>query len=440
MILFYSEDLTPRIQYIAQVIFSEILNIEVSFTNNSNEFQNFDLPKINYSNTKFGNEIFIKPHGLLQENTISKPTINPVDYLNEKYFFESSDNSLFPFDPFAAAFYLVSRYEEYNETELDKFNRYPASKSILSRYNLLQKPVVNIWAKMLKNALTAKYPTLVFPENKFKFISTIDIDNAWAYLNKGFWRTGGAIFKSLFSGNFSEILSRVKVLVGKEKDPYDTYNYLNSVFSGNEEKVKFFFLLGDYDKFDKNVSHKNVRFQKLIQNISLKYDIGIHPSVAGFIHGCHGKVIRENIRLEIIIGKKVLKSRNHYLNLKFPNTYQNLIKAGISEDYTMGYPDQTGFRAGICTPFHFYDLENESVTNLRIVPFQIMDGTLQQYLRLSPKDAWDELEKIMQEVKNVEGTFVSIWHNETVNNQGDWKGFREVFEKMNHLGFKWANE
>jgi hypothetical protein len=33
-----------------------------------------------------------------------------------------------------------------------------------------------------------------------------------------------------------------------------------------------------------------------------------------------------------------------------------------------------------------------------------------------------------------------MWHNETVNDLGEWKGYRKVFEKMNKLGFQWANE
>jgi hypothetical protein len=229
-------------------------------------------------------------------------------------------------------------------------------------------------------------------------------------------------------------------LSGKAVDPYDTYDYLDSVFKRNEEKVIFFFLLGDYAKFDKNVSHENKSFQKLIQKISQKYDIGIHPSFAGFIHGCHGKVIREGGRLKKITGKEISKSRQHYLNLKFPKTYQNLVKAGIREDYTMGFADSTGFRAGICTPFNFYDLQNEAITNLLIVPFQLMDGTLLHYLALSPKEAINETELLMKEVRKVGGIFVSIWHNETVNDLDEWKGYREVFEKMNQLGFQWANE
>lgn len=440
MILIYSEEITPRIEYITRLIFSQIHQVEISFTTNSSEFLYSEMPKINYSQKKFGDEIYIKPHGLLSRNRLEKIEVNPIEFNNSNCFLDSSEDSVFPFDPFAASFYLLTRYEEYFETEWDKFGRFPANKSILAEYGLIKKPVVNIWADWLAKEINRKYPQIVFIKKRFKFISTIDIDNAWAYLNKGFWRTTGAQVKSVLKGNISEFKSRISVLKGKEKDPYHTYEYLDSVFSGNEEKAKFFFLLGDYGKSDKNVSHEKPGFQKLIQQISQNYDIGIHPSVAGFLNGCHGKVIRENQRLEKIVGKKILKSRQHYLNLKFPKTYQNLMKAGITEDYTMGFADQTGFRAGICTPYYFYDLENEAKTNLLIVPFQIMDGTLLHYLQLSPENAFLEIEKIMREIKDVGGTFVSIWHNETVNDLGEWKGYREIFEKMNQLGFKWANE
>ncbi len=439
MILIYGEEITPRIEYIAQLIFTQILEVEVAFTNNSADFKNSTLPKINYSFEKFSDEFYIKPHRIMHCKTLINPTINSVWYNGEKYFFESSKDSVFPFDPLAASFYLVTRHEEYLETNRDKLKRYPVEKSILTKYNLLKKPVVNIWANLLAEKLKEKYPGLIFPKRKFKFISTIDVDNAWAYKHKGFLRTSGALIKSVVKGNFSEFKSRLKVLSGTEKDPYDTYEYLDSVFKGNEEKVKFFFLLGDYGKFDKNISHKNRDYKKLIQKTKDKYSVGIHPSFSSSKKKGKKKVKKEKKRLAHISENEVIKSRQHFLQLKFPKTYRRLIKAGITEDYTMGYSVQPGFRAGICTPFFFYDLEKEKTTNLLIVPFQIMDGTLCHYLRLSPKDAITEIENIMQEVKNVGGTFVSVWHNETVNNKGLWEGYQQVFEKMNKLGFEWAN-
>lgn len=440
MILLYSEEVTPRIEYISQLIFTQILQIEVAFTSNSIDFKNSTLPKINYSFEKFADEFYIKPHRLMHCKALITPTINSVWYEGEKYFFESSEDSILPFDPLAASFYLVTRHEEYMESKYDKLGRYPAQNSILSKYKLLKKPVVNIWANLLAEKLKEIYPDLIFPERKFEFLSTIDVDNAWAFKHKGFLRTSGALLNNIVRGNFTELQSRLKVLFGSEKDPYDTYDYLNSVFKGNEDKVKFFFLLGDYSHYDKNISYKNKAYKKLIHKTKVKYKVGIHPSFTSSKKGGKKKVKLEKKRLVNINGDKVLESRQHFLRLKFPKTYRRLIKAGISEDYTMGYSAQPGFRAGICTPYYFYDLKKEATTNLLIIPFQVMDGTFRHYLQLSPDDALIEIQKLMQEVKNVGGTFVSVWHNETVNDTGLWEGYLNVFEKMNQLGFEWANE
>ena len=440
MILFYSDEVNPRIEYIAKLIFSNILQTEIAFTQNSAEFRKSEIPKINYSHDKFGNEFYIKPHKLIFQNALIKPTINSVWYEGEKYFCETSKDSDLPFDPFAASFYLVTRHEEYVDKNRDKLGRYPYQNSILAKYNLLQKPVVNIWAKLLAKLLKEKYPEFNYIESKFKFISTIDVDNAYAYQNKGFLRTTAAWAKSLIKGNRQDTIKRKRVLGGKESDPYNTYAYLDSVFAGNEDKVKFFFLLGDYGKYDKNIAYSNKEYRELIKKTAEKYDVGIHPSFGSSKKKGKKKVRIEKQRLEEIIGENISKSRQHYLCLKFPKTYTRLIKAGIEEDYTLGYSAQPGFRGGICTPHCFYDLKHESVTNLKIIPFNIMDGTLRYYLQLPPEKAFEEIKKIMQEVKNVGGTFVSVWHNETVNNLGTWKGFRKVFEQMNKLGFEWANE
>lgn len=440
MILVYAEIINPRIEYIFRLIFNQVLKSEVEFTDRSTKFRQSDVPKINYSYEKFGNEFYIKPHRLLHFQALIQPDIQPVWYEGEKYFFESSTDSDLPFDPFAASFYLVSRYEEYLEIKRGKYKRFPANESILSKYGLLKKPVVNIWAKIIAQKLQEKYPQLKFPAPQFDFRSTIDIDNAWAVAHKGFFRTGGALLKSLSKSDVYGFKRRFRILIGKEKDPYDTYSYIDSVFSGNEEKAAFFFLLGDYARYDKNIHHKNRNFRKLIQRTAKKYATGIHPSYLSSKKKGKMRVLKEKSRLEEITGKPVKMSRQHFLRLKFPRAYRRLLKAGIEEDFSMGYSSQTGFRAGICTPYYWYDLKKDSATNLLVYPFQVMDVTLRDYMRLSPQEAIDEILQLMKEVKNAGGIFVGIWHNETVIDTGHWKGFRAVFEEMNKKGIEWANE
>lgn len=440
MILIYTEKLTPRIEYISRLIFTTILKKEVSFTGSLSDFQKSELHRFNYSDKRLDNIPYIKPHPIMHSRELIQPDIQLVRHNGESYFFESSANSDLPFDPLAASFYLVTRYEEYLCEKRDEHNRFPAEESILFKHNLLKKPVVNIWANMLTELLKKYFPEIIFPEPKFEFLSTIDIDNAWAFSHKGFFRSCGALGKALLKRTFPEVKSRLKVWLKKEKDPYDTYDFIHEVFRGNEDKVLFFFLLGNYGKLDKNLSWKNRHLQELIAGISSKYSVGIHPSYYSGEKRGEDALGREIKRLEQITGKKIRNSRQHFLRLSFPQTYRSLIKAGIHQDYSMGYPSQPGFRAGICTPYFFYDLKREKETLLKIIPFQVMDVTFQTYMKVSPDEAWNEAENLMREVKNVGGTFAAIWHNESLNNTDKWEGFRDVFIKMNESGFKWADE
>ena len=105
----------------------------------------------------------------------------------------------------------------------------------------------------------------------------------------------------------------------------------------------------------------------------------------------------------------------------------------------MGYPELPGFRAGICTPFRFYDLSSEKVTSLKIFPFQIMEMTFSQYLKQKPSEALGKMKSLMEEVKAVGGTFISVWHNETIGESADGTSFREIFEEMVSTGSRYAD-
>ena len=437
MILFYTEKITPRVDYTVRLFFESILKANVTITDNYEEFNRSELPKINYSEKEPVSGISVKPHGLLAAEKIEKFDI-PEDWFDPEMTFFTPGKTL-PFDVFSAAFYLASRYEEYIITERDQYGRFHAEQSILYSSRLLKKPLVNIWAELIAESISHEYPDFIWPERKFSFLSTVDIDNAWAIKNKGFVRAFGALLKSIFKANFRDFLERIQVLSGLAKDPYYNYDYLNSVFERNEEKVIFFFLLGDYNRYDKGISYKNQEFRKLIRETSKKYKTGIHPSFYSTTDKS-GKIQQtEKARLEEIAGESVVISRQHYLKISFPETQRTLIKNGILVDYSLGYASQIGFRAGICTPFFFYDLEHESQTRLLLVPFHVMDVTLRQYLKYSEDRATVEILDLMDEVSKVKGTFVSVWHNESVSDRHEWKGWRKIFETMNQKGFGFAN-
>ena len=353
-------------------------------------------------------------------------------------FFPTSGDSFLPFDPFASAFYIVSRYEEYLSESTDEHERFTDSENILVRHNLHLKPIVDMMAYWVAEQVSGHFPNFKIPRRTFQFVTSIDIDNAWAFKNKSPMISFGAILKAVFQKRWDELKQRFVVFLGLREDPYDTYKYILETYKGLLHHVIFFILLGNRDQYDKNISFKNKRFRQLIADLSSVCEVGIHPSYASNSKPWLFETEKE--RLEDIILKPVTKSRQHFLKLKLPQTYQQLIKLGISEDYTMGFASLAGFRAGICTPFYFFDLSRNKATKLLIQPFQVMDVTLKNYLQMEAEEASQLIEELMMEVKKVNGTFISLWHNESLKDSGQWLGWRKIFEQILKTGLKYSNE
>lgn len=428
MLLIYTHKITHRNKYIFNLIFKDYLSIDFALTDNVEEFKNSTAPKLSYTINPVADELFFTSRNLLFESGITEQNISIFEYNNEKVFFATGKASTLPFDVFAASFFLVSRYEEYLPHIRDEHDRFDAKDSLAFQNNFLQKPLVNIWALWIKNALKNKYSQLQFPERKYQFVSTIDIDNAYAFREKGFTRSIGGYLKALSKFDVNEIKQRTKVLLGLEVDPYDTYDFQLEILRKHKFKSIYFFLLGDYGVNDKNLPIESKKFQSLIKMLGDYADVGIHPSYGS--NKSKEQLKKEVGRLSKVLHRDVTKSRQHFLKLTLPETYRNLIDLDIKDDYTMGFASQVGFRASICTPFNFYDLDMELETKLKIHPFAIMEGTLKYYMKVKPEDAMKKIKPLIDEVKAVNGDFMSLWHNDTLNNQNLWIGWQKVYQEM----------
>jgi hypothetical protein len=427
-IAIYCHASTTRLKYIFNLIMVEILQVEYYFVNNKEQFAAIEGPKFSYSDHPVGDELFFYSVKLLFEKGIEDQQVAVFDWQGVKALFSTHPKYALPFDPFAASFYLVSRYEEYLPHLRDNHDRYDTTESIAFQKNFLGKPLVNIYANLIKELLLQRFPQLNFPVRKYRFISTIDIDNAWAFLEKGLMRTLGAYARSLVTLDFDEFAQRTRVLAGLEKDPYDTYDLQFEMQHKHKFRAIYFFLLGEYGINDKNVPVDSRKFRSLIKSIADYAEAGIHPSYGSNRNPLQLK--RELNELSKILKREVTKSRQHFLILKLPETYRRLIELDITDDYTMGYALQVGFRASICTPFYFYDLDNEQITSLRIHPFAVMDATLKYYMKVRPEQAMSYILPLIKEVKNVNGDFISLWHNESLSENKLWAGWQNVYREM----------
>ena len=432
MLLVYSHNITPRLTYIFKHFFTRILNIDVGFTTKIETFIAHEGLKFSYTKQPLGNELFIRSNDLLFEQGIDYIDISVTKWDEVPCFFQTNPSSELPFDVFAAGFYLISRYEEYLPHVKDDFERFPAEESLAYQNKFLDKPIIDIWAYKFRDVLLQKFPKfeeeIISKEKEFEFITTIDVDIAFKYKHKGIIRTLGGLVTDLSHFNIQDIWLRFLVIFNIRRDPFDTYDWLISLKKKYNTKTIFFFLLSEYTAFDKNISAGSLKYKLLIKNVADYIKVGIHPSY--FSMKDEQKMRKEKKRLEEIVNFPINKSRQHYLRIDIPETYQKLVNIEVGEDYTMGFASYYGFRASTCTPFYFYNIDFEIQTPLKVFPFAVMDGTLREYLNYTPKKSLDIILKLAEEVKKVNGTFITLFHNESVSGSGHWRGWSKLYENM----------
>lgn len=427
--LIYSPVDSPRLRYTLEVLFKDLLCIKYTLTNDLLFYQQAEGPKIHYGKTRLGKEgCFLEADGLLEASGIQALTPQYLLIQDRPALFPSTTASDWPFDFWAMTFYCLSRYEEYLPFSADRYGRFPATESIAYTHGFLERPIINEWAIEFGKFLQQKWPSLQLTAPTFDCKVTYDVDMAWAYLHRPWWRLLGGGMAQLARGQWAGAKERARVSYQQTGDPFFIFPYLASIDAKYGYDTRYFWLLGDPGKHDTNADYRLAVFRDLIQSVASRTSVGIHPSFGS--NQKSGQLREEINRLEAIIGQEVQRSRQHFLLLNFPETYRGLLENGIREDYSLGYADQVGFRAGLAGAFPWYDLQKEEATTLMIHPFMVMDVTLKYYLGLSPEDALVKTKTLIERSRQVGGTFTLLWHNSSFAKTMGWEGWKSVFERI----------
>ncbi len=420
-ILVFSERVTPRLRWILREVLWRRLGLTPVLVDDREAYRHGHVPGITYARERVGrrHELVVWPAGLLQEEGIT-PAPPPQDHSgNVPVLFPAPPGYDLPFDLFSAAFHLLSRYEEYLPGERDRLGRFPARASLAWQGGWLDRPVVDEWALWLLKRMTQKVEGLQYRMPPLRFVPTLDVDQAFAYRHKPLWRLiGGGLVQG-------DLRRRWRVWTEKEKDPYDIFPEIFRLHEPVGEMPLLFFHTGRWGRYDKGISLRHEAMRRVVQYCASRTQLGIHPSVKAA--RAPRLIANEKALLEEIYGRPVIYSRMHYLMLRFPEIPRALLQAGIRQDYSLGYPEAPGFRAGTCHPFQWYDLEREEETSLLLVPLTAMDGALRHGMRLSPGQSVERLEQLRKTIEPYGGLLVTLWHNHTLAGGGDWQPWAEAY-------------
>jgi hypothetical protein len=412
----YCKEDNRRLRYIAGFIMEELLGLPFDIVTDKRKIGKY--PVINYSNDKIPGSLKIQPVSLLFETGVSEQEILISEWNGLPSFFTAREESDIPFDIFAASFFLITRYEEYSNFQPDENGRFSAASSVAYRNGFLKLPLVDLWIREFAKALLKKFHTISFRRNVYSSLLTIGT-------NQTFKNNGHSLINSI--GGFFRDLKRKTVntgesnqtLINSEKDLVDSYSYITESIESNKSLVKFFFPVGDRTRNQNFPSWKDSDYQMMIKKIAVRYGTGLSISLSALSN--YSLICTELSRLKSITEKDLFSCLINDIRLTFPDSYRNLTKAGFTEDFSMGYPDEPGFRAGIARSFNFYDIITDQVTGLRIFPFMLMDTTLFKNNNFNGAQSKEIILKLINETRKVGGLFVSIWHNSSLTEKEEWK-------------------
>ncbi len=349
------------------------------------------------------------------------------------------------FDPFAFAFYSLSRYEEYFPYNSDSLKRFSHQQSIAFKQNWGALPYLDLALVKLYLSLNLKVEEFY----RFKIHTTIDIDIAYRFLGRPVFRQLGAWFKypQWMLARIKTYLTRVDAFASNRT----VVPYLETGGKTTLENAQVFVLCSEKNtKYNKQVMRSFGPWKRDIKQLNSITQIGLHPSLnVSMVTLSQSKLTpldqdetpmytlhpnslvlwnNEKLWLERTSGLiPILNSRQHYIHLLFPFTYRYLTQLGIKNDWSMGFAQDLGYRAGTAMPFLWYDLLEDKTTNLTIHPFALMDVTLKNYLNLHPEEAY-KITSVMKHICAVLGVpFTFIVHNESLSGLQGWEGWQEVF-------------
>ncbi len=283
-------------------------------------------------------------------------------------------------------FFFTSRAEELINTQRDEHGRFAAGFSILGKNNRLQIPMLDEHARLLLKLLDAQ-----MPESGFGHIYlTHDIDSIARYRH-----LRGAV-GGILRGEGKQVWDS---LLDIHRDPLYTFPWMIDRDREVPHADTIYFVKRTpgkgYDYPQYPLWGRDWRKLKKLLRYSNAY-LGVHGSYYGTI---------PDIQYSRMY-------RAHYLRCPI-DQMQRLADKGYTDDFTMAFADQAGFRLQTTRPVRWINPRTMQLTSLTLHPLTVMDNTLSQanYMHLTEDEAYFLCERLFAKIKMHHGDVCILWHN-----------------------------
>jgi hypothetical protein len=416
----------PRARYSAEQLICLVLGWPVRWAERAEDLRPAEGPCLAYAREAPPGAFHMMPFGSLGQLRDARSPV-PARLEGVPVLFPVEGGHL-SFDAFAAAFVMLARLEEWAGLPLDAHGRPVTQEMLAARHGFLHRPVVDEWALLLAERWRALDRRVPVPQRQYHQVATIDLDNGFKYLGREAWRSAGAGLRDAVRGRWAEVGDRARVLRGAAPDPYELDEEVLGVMRSSAQRRIAFILAADRGPMDHAVPVEHPRYARYLGALRRDFEIGLHPSYRTSAET--GRMGREQVRLAAAIGSPVRLTRQHFLRAALPGTFREAIALGMREEHSMGCHDALGFRAGTCTPHHWYDLGREQATELLIHPFAVMDNTLREKLRLTPEQALQDASAVIAAARKVNGAFTGLWHESFLASSGEALPWRKAILRI----------
>lgn len=378
--------------------------------------------------------LVIRPSGFFSESiyltekslpALPLPELEGVPILFGSPAVQEADGRVFlDADLIASAFFLLSRYEECVCRKIrDQHGRFPGRKSLPYRAGFLRRPIVEEYGALLRRLLRRAGKNVPEPSPGLRHVwLTHDVDQIWTWDN--YYRALRSSVKRALTGKPEKLRPLRSVQNYQKHDPVYTFPWLKEqdeavrIILGPERCTPIYFFMGckKTPPFDNGYISNRKRTEALLRELSGDgREIGYHVSYAASLD--KSQVRPELDRVAELAERPVTSVRNHYLASREPEDFYSLLDAGLTDDFTMGYADEAGFRLGTCRPVRWIDPIKRTVTPLTLHHLTVMERMLDGpvYMNIQSEEiAFAVVNELLRAAYTHGGEAALLWHSPSV--------------------------